>query len=173
MDDTPVRALLSALAALAVASGGFTSARYGYRLQLPRAWGAPTVEPGGWQPGTFPHTNDPGTDTWTDGRGRYFVVVAKPISGRTTTASLTAEVARLARDNPDNACHLSAGHAVRVGGAPTLARRWRCANGYDLFDLAVVHRGRGYLVYLLDETQAVPTDLATFLRLGRGFSFLH
>src|SRR5581483_9620684 len=79
VDDTPVRALLSALAALAVASGGFTSARYGYRLQLPRAWGAPTVEPGGWQPGTFPHTNDPGTDTWTDGRGRYFVVVAKPI----------------------------------------------------------------------------------------------
>jgi hypothetical protein len=167
-----MRVLLTVVLAFAV-SGDFTSGRYAYRLHLPGAWGAPSVEPGVWQPGTYPHTNDPGTDTWTDGRGRYFVVAAKPATARTTTVSLATEVARLARTNPDNACHVRGSHPARVGGVATVARRWRCANGYDLFDLAVVHGGRGYLVYLLNETGTAPSDIATFLRLLRGFSFRH
>lgn len=137
-------AALVAPAANSRPAATFTSKLYGYSLGLPSPSSRWDVRFAivKWSGGSLGGIGTPNLDTFTDNRTqRSFLIAARP---HVTDLGKWTRVVTAGRPSVCGTSH-TVGRST-LGGAPGKLVTWSCSDGYRVFAIAAIHRGRGYFL---------------------------
>lgn len=148
----------------------YTSPRYGYAVDYPTDWKlTPATRDWPSDYGTYPDGNAvdgwdaPTFDPWI----MMFVLSVQLSKGE----SAADRIAKLDKDNAA-ACELGHRHDVTVDGVAARQEDGMCFQSDYISQIAVVHSGRFYFIYLLSGSPFSDTTLATFNRFVASFRFV-
>lgn len=148
----------------------YTSPHYGYAIEHPTNWEmAPAKRDWPSDNGTYP--DDDAVDKWgapaSDPWILMFVLSVQLAKGE----SAADRIAKLDQDNAGS-CELGHRHDVTIDGVAARQEDGKCFGGDYISQIAVVHSGRFYFIYLLSGSPFTDTTLATFNRFVASFRFV-
>lgn len=149
----------------------YTSPHYGYAVNYPTTW-VFTPETRDWPAYEGSYPDEGGANKWTAPTSDPWIllfVVSQPLD---QGQSASARIAHLDRENADNACHLGHRHDVTIGGVAARQEDGTCFGKDYISEIALVHSGRFYFIYLLSGSAFSDTTLATFDGFAKSFRFV-
>jgi hypothetical protein len=146
----------------------FTSKRHGYSVIISSGWSMHET-PGEWVLGSQPRDGTPGVDAffWNKSLDRTIVVVALPLADGTSLEAWAKDVASITPSQ----CTTDSTVPSTLGGERAQLWDIHCEDGAEVFKIAAVHKGRGYLLVFLSLAKFDPADRDLFASVMRTFTF--
>jgi hypothetical protein len=145
----------------------FTSNRYGYSVVVSTGWSMYQA-PGEWAPDTQPGVGNPGVDAFSNQTlDQRILVVATPVADGTALEGWAKNVALITPPQ----CSTDSSVSSTLGGERAQLWDIHCDDGAQVFKVAAVHRGRGYLLAFLSLAKFEIADRNLFASVIRSFTF--
>lgn len=147
----------------------FVSQRYGFRVTLSGAWSEHDASVG-WNGKQLQGVSSPAFADFPDpATGRTLVVGAALVASGTGLSDWRTAMVHAA---PSVCSESSSIQHTTLGGAPAVAWRATCSDGYDVEKLAALHGARGYVMLLASQvSNGVAQDHRIFESIRRSFRF--
>jgi hypothetical protein len=149
----------------------YTSPHYGYAVDYPTTWMlTPAQRDSTAYEGSYPNGDvvnnwaAPTSDPWVQ-----MFVLAQPLADGQTAS---VRIAQLDAENADNKCQLGNRRDVIIAGVAARQEDGMCFGSDYISEIAVVHSGTFYFVYLLSGSPFSDASLATFDTFVKSFRFL-
>ena len=148
----------------------YTSSRYAYSIDYPSDWIA-TPASQDWPATGFSYPEDPAIDKWVrPGNSPTWVLMFVSSVPLKVDEKPTERMARLDADNA-SVCQLSKRTDITIDGSKARQEEGNCFGSDFIREVAAVHGGRFYLIYVLSGSPLDETSLATFDHFLGSFHF--
>ena len=149
----------------------YTSPHYGYSVDYPSTW-VLTPATRDWPAYGSSYPDEGGANKWTAPTSDPWILlflVSQPLD---QGQSPSARIAKLDAENAENACQLGHRHDVTIGGMAARQEDGKCFGKDYISEIAMVHSGRFYFIYLLSGGPFSDATLATFDGFAKSFRFV-